>query len=212
VNIFGIGGAELVVIVLIMLIVAGPQRMARWAIVLGRWTGQLRRWWEQTVDIVQSEINEAGLDVQIPKEPPTRQNLNTWAQQVMKPLVEPIEDPAQKIKQEIDDEIKKTRAAARLDSTLDKHIKSNPQREPTAVPAAHSRTPASLTDASPADGAAAKGAPANGSEAGTASETAANGAAAEFGTWGGADAQQKPPQTPSAFGTWAQKPSEDRED
>ena len=32
-NIFGIGGAEFIVILIIMLIIAGPKRMATWAVI-----------------------------------------------------------------------------------------------------------------------------------------------------------------------------------
>jgi Sec-independent protein translocase protein TatA len=100
-NIFGIGGAELVLIFLIMLIVAGPQRMIRWAYWLGVYTGKLRKMWAQTMSVVQQEIDAAGVDIQLPKEMPTRQNMGQVARQVMKPLTNEFEKAAKSVEQEL---------------------------------------------------------------------------------------------------------------
>ncbi|MCS6835768.1 MAG: twin-arginine translocase TatA/TatE family subunit [Anaerolineae bacterium] len=89
-NIFGIGGAELVLILLIALVVAGPKRMIEWAYHLGRWVAKLRQMWSQMMDVVQQEVDAAGLDVKLPKELPTRQSLNQTINQAMKPLTDPL--------------------------------------------------------------------------------------------------------------------------
>ncbi len=90
-NFFGIGGTELVLIVLIMLIVAGPKRMIQWAYVLGVWVGKARTMWQQAVDVLQKEMDEAGVNVQLPKEPPTRQTLTRVVSDVVKPYTQELE-------------------------------------------------------------------------------------------------------------------------
>jgi Sec-independent protein secretion pathway components len=74
-NILGIGGPELILILLIMLIVAGPKRMIAWAYTLGKYIARFRRMWEETVDVLQKEFDEAGVDIKVPRELPTRANL-----------------------------------------------------------------------------------------------------------------------------------------
>ena len=90
-NFFGIGGTELVVIALIMLIVAGPKRMIRWAYVLGVWVGRARTLWQQAVEALQKEMDEAGVNVQLPKEPPTRQTITRMVSDVVKPYTQELE-------------------------------------------------------------------------------------------------------------------------
>ncbi|PMB48375.1 hypothetical protein CEN41_01225 [Fischerella thermalis CCMEE 5330] len=90
-NFFGIGGTELVLIVLIMLIVAGPKRMIQWAYVLGVWVGKARIMWQQAVDVLQKEMDEAGVNVQLPKEPPTRQSLARMVNDAVKPYTQDLE-------------------------------------------------------------------------------------------------------------------------
>lgn len=90
-NFFGIGGTELVLIVLIMLIVAGPKRMIQWAYVLGLWVGKARTMWQQAVEVLQKEMDEAGVNVQLPKEPPTRQNITRMVNDAVKPYTQKLE-------------------------------------------------------------------------------------------------------------------------
>ena len=96
-NIFGIGGMELGLILVIMLIVAGPKRMIQWAYVVGTYTAKFRKMWEETVDYIQKEVDEAGLDVQVPKELPTRANINREISKVMKPVTAPVEDALKEV-------------------------------------------------------------------------------------------------------------------
>jgi len=99
VNIFGVGGAELVLIFVIMLVVAGPQRMIRWAYVIGQYVGKFRIVWEQMVDMMQDEVDAAGLDVKLPKDIPTRQSLAQTANQLIKPYAESMEKSFDEVKQ-----------------------------------------------------------------------------------------------------------------
>jgi len=54
---------DLLIILIIMLVVAGPKRMVQWAYTIGRYTAQLRAMFQETMNAVQKEIDEAGLDV-----------------------------------------------------------------------------------------------------------------------------------------------------
>jgi Sec-independent protein translocase protein TatA len=74
-NIFGIGGAELVLILIIMLVIAGPKRMIQWAYVLGKYVAVLQQMWSQAAATLQKEFDAAGVEVQVPKELPTKADL-----------------------------------------------------------------------------------------------------------------------------------------
>ncbi len=108
-NIFGIGGAELVLIILIMLVVAGPQRMIRWAYHLGRYTAILRRQWSQMMDVVQKEVDAAGLDVQVPRDLPNRQNVSKFIQDAAKPWADPVEKTVKEVTQPMKDAMQDVR-------------------------------------------------------------------------------------------------------
>ncbi len=64
-NIFGIGPTELVLVLLIMLMVAGPKRMARWAYVMGIYVGKLREMWGETSAVLKKELAEAGIEPEV---------------------------------------------------------------------------------------------------------------------------------------------------
>ncbi len=101
-NIFGVGGAELIAILVIMLVFAGPKRMIHWSYLLGQYVAKFRVIWSQTVDLVQKEFDEAGVDIKLPKEPPTRQNLNRSLGEAMKPMTKPIQDSIDEVKKDVD--------------------------------------------------------------------------------------------------------------
>jgi Sec-independent protein translocase protein TatA len=118
VNIFGIGGAELVLIFVIMLIVAGPKRMIRWAYVMGTYVGKLRRMWEEVVDMMQKEADDAGLDIKIPKELPTKAGITKLVADAVKPYADEIKKPIEEIKAPLRDTM--TEANALMKETQDK--------------------------------------------------------------------------------------------
>ncbi|MBZ0284225.1 MAG: hypothetical protein K8L97_26030 [Anaerolineae bacterium] len=95
-DILGIGGAELIAILIVMLVVAGPKRMIQWAYVLGTYMAKLRAMWAEVMSAVQQELKESGVDVELPKELPKHGNLNRQfnqqVQKVMSPVTKPIED------------------------------------------------------------------------------------------------------------------------
>ncbi|GAB4508415.1 MAG: hypothetical protein OHK0046_00720 [Anaerolineae bacterium] len=96
-NILGIGGWELAVIFIIMLIVAGPKRMIHWSYILGRYLGQLRILWRQMVDVVQQEFDASGVDVKLPKDIPTRSSVNKMARDALRPVQEPLEQALREV-------------------------------------------------------------------------------------------------------------------
>lgn len=47
-DILGIGGWELVAIIIIMLVVAGPKRMIQWSYTAGKYVAIMRKMWAET--------------------------------------------------------------------------------------------------------------------------------------------------------------------
>jgi Sec-independent protein translocase protein TatA len=92
-DILGIGGWELVAIFVIMLIVAGPKRMIGWSYTLGRYVGMAKDMWAQTARQLEKELKDSGVDVELPKDIPTRQTLNSTIVKAMTSVSKPISDP-----------------------------------------------------------------------------------------------------------------------
>lgn len=107
-NIFGIGGAELIIILVLMLIVAGPKRMIAWAYVLGTYLAKLRALWAETSKYLQQEFDNAGVDIQVPKDLPTRANITREIGRAISPVTKPIQDAID----EVDGEVKQARRLA----------------------------------------------------------------------------------------------------
>jgi Sec-independent protein translocase protein TatA len=116
-EIFGVGGAELVAILIIMLIVAGPKRMIQWAYVLGQYTSKARAMWAETMTYVQKELKEAGMDVELPKEIPTRGSLNSQISQQVQKAVAPISKPLQETLDAAKTEVKQIKTEATIPDT-----------------------------------------------------------------------------------------------
>lgn len=107
-NIFGIGGAELVLIIIIMLVVAGPQRMIRWMYVLGRYVAVLQRMWSETAATLQKEFDDAGVDIKVPEKMPTRGDLTRTFTSAMAPVTKPLEEVGKEIQSDMDNVRKAT--------------------------------------------------------------------------------------------------------
>lgn len=110
-NIFGIGGAELVLIFMIMLVVAGPKRMIRWAYFLGQQVGRLRKMWAEVVDVMQKEVDAAGLDVEIPRDLPTRATMTKFIRDVAKPYTDPMQATLNEVGQPVQETMQETSQA-----------------------------------------------------------------------------------------------------
>jgi Sec-independent protein translocase protein TatA len=102
-ELFGVGGLELVAILVIMLVVAGPKRMIQWSYTLGKYMAVLRRMWAETAASLQKELDSAGVDVQVPKDIPTRQTLKTEIARMATPLTKPFQEGMDSVKTEIED-------------------------------------------------------------------------------------------------------------
>lgn len=180
-NILGVGAWELVAILLIMLVFAGPKRMIHWSYVLGQHVAKFRKIWSETVDLVQKEFDEAGVDIKLPKEPPTRKGLNRAVTDAVKPMTNPMQDTL--------DEVKKD-----LDSVKDVTDTLN-EKKPASLPAPKNNKPKPKADES-GKKAETKPAPA------TVGAEAAN----AMGTWGGkvSDPASSPANGNSSdLGTWS---------
>ena len=101
-DILGVGGWEIVAILLIMLIVAGPKRMISWSYTLGKYVSQLRRMWADTAQMLQKEFDDAGVDVQVPKDIPTRGDLNRELGRALTPVTKPFQETMNAAKKELD--------------------------------------------------------------------------------------------------------------
>lgn len=112
-DILGVGGWEIVAILLIMLIVAGPKRMISWSYTLGKYVSQLRRMWADTAQMLQKEFDDAGVDVQVPKDIPTRGDLNREIGRALTPVTKPFQETMNAAKKEVDS----TKQAMSLGST-----------------------------------------------------------------------------------------------
>lgn len=95
-EILGIGGWEIVAILLLLLIVAGPKRMIAWSYTLGKYLAILRGMWAETAAMLQKELRQAGLDVEVPKEPPTKstitRTITTTITKAAAPVTEPLRE------------------------------------------------------------------------------------------------------------------------
>ncbi len=95
-EIFGVGTPELIAILIIMLIVAGPKRMIQWAYILGQYTAKLRKMWSEAMVYMQKELDDAGMNVELPKEIPTRatiaREITRMGEEAMSPVTTPIQD------------------------------------------------------------------------------------------------------------------------
>ena len=111
-EILGVGGAEFVAILIIMLIVAGPKRMIQWAYILGKYTAKARAMWAESMTYLQKEFEQAGLEVELPKEPPTRGSLNRQLTQQVGKAFSPITNPVKEALDETSAEINQLKKQA----------------------------------------------------------------------------------------------------
>ena len=185
-NVFGVGAWELVAILLIMLVFAGPKRMIHWSYVLGQHVAKFRKIWSETVDLVQKEFDEAGVDIKLPKEPPTRKSLNRSLTDAVKPMTNPIQDSLDEVKQDMNafkevseslNDNKPAPAASASKSKAAKRSGSVKSLEKRAKPEAPKEQAAPLAMGTWGGGAPTAASPAAG----------ANGNAVDLGAWSKSD-------------------------
>jgi Sec-independent protein translocase protein TatA len=120
-NIFGVGSAEFVLILIIAMIVAGPKRLIEWSYIAGRYIGQLKVLWGQMVESLQQDLNEAGVDIKLPKELPNRSNVHKIAGEALRPLAGPMQQAMKDYEAEVkklDDGIKELADEAKVEASL----------------------------------------------------------------------------------------------
>lgn len=94
-ELFGVGGVEFLLIIVIAMVVAGPKRVVQWAYYAGKFFARVRKIWGEMMMVIQKEINAAGIDVELPKTPPTRQSISQTTRDLLKPYTKEL-DEAQK--------------------------------------------------------------------------------------------------------------------
>jgi Sec-independent protein translocase protein TatA len=129
-NLFGIGGAELVVILVIMLVVAGPKRMIQWTYQLGRLVSKAQKMWRETAILLQKEFDAAGVEIEVPQNIPTRDDLKKQVMKMAAPVTNPITDTAR----EIDRELKQDVDNLRLSTQIDPARKKPPMPKSVTLP------------------------------------------------------------------------------
>jgi Sec-independent protein translocase protein TatA len=95
------GEVELLAILVIMLIVLGPRGMARWAYTFGQYTAKMRRMWTEAMTLLQKEFKDAGIDVDLPKEVPTRRTLNKQVTKALGSVTRPVQDTLDEVNTEL---------------------------------------------------------------------------------------------------------------
>ncbi len=100
-NILGVGGPELIIILVMMLVIAGPKRMVKWAYVMGQYVARFRRMWAETVDVLQKEFDDAGVEFQIPRDMPTRGSLNKEASKLLGTVTDPVKETLDQVNTEV---------------------------------------------------------------------------------------------------------------
>ena len=124
-EILGIGMPELIAILIGMLVIAGPQRMFRWAYTLGRYAGKLQGWWREAASALQQEMDASGVNVTIPKDIPTRQTLQRDKRRAFNNLQSPAQEPLRALKSEMN-------AALKLEAS-DQGVTRSPNARESAV-------------------------------------------------------------------------------
>jgi Sec-independent protein translocase protein TatA len=168
-DILGIGGWELVAVILIMLIVAGPKRMIQWSYTAGKYVAMLRKMWAETAQQIQKEFDDAGVDVKVPKDLPTRATIGKEISRAMLPVTKPIQDSLNETKSEIDSV--KEEAGIKPKPATNPKMVPQPKTTPKPVTAETPETP----PAPAINSAATEPVPSNGNGNGT--------SAPDFGTW-----------------------------
>lgn len=196
-NILGIGGPELILILLLMLIIAGPKRMLQWSYVMGKWVAKFRVMWSQTVDMVQKEFDAAGVDVKLPKTPPTRKSLTKMVEDAVAPANDPLRKTLDDVKADINQIDEDINQATFTTYTSKKVANLSSKKASAETP----KTPAEQVSASAMSTWAGSGVQAKngagGSQNGSATTTASPPSEANFGSWSGTASKPSDAPTPS---------------
>ena len=100
-EILGIGGWEIALILILLLIVAGPKRMIAWSYTLGRYLAVVRNMWAETAAQLQKELKQSGVDVEIPKDIPSRGSINSMITSTVTKMAAPVTDPLKETQKQL---------------------------------------------------------------------------------------------------------------
>ncbi|MBN1564486.1 MAG: hypothetical protein JXA10_11645 [Anaerolineae bacterium] len=62
-GIFGVGLAEVLIVLLAMFVIGGPKNTAKWARQLGLWMRQLRQYWAQMMAEIEADLGDDGKEL-----------------------------------------------------------------------------------------------------------------------------------------------------
>lgn len=62
-GIFGVGVSEIIIVLLILFVVGGPENTVKWARELGRWIRKARQMWTSVVKELESDLGEDGKEI-----------------------------------------------------------------------------------------------------------------------------------------------------
>ena len=142
-NILGVGGSELIIIFVIMLLIAGPKRMIKWAYIMGQYIAKFRRMWAETVDVLQHEFDEAGVDIKVPRDLPTRSSLNQQAAKALGSVTAPVKETLDQVNEEVKTIKTSTATAAQTANATARGTNGRTTQKPAA---SVKRPPAATTD------------------------------------------------------------------
>jgi len=91
--------------------------MVQWAYILGTYMAKARTMWAETMSYVQKELNEAGMDVELPKNIPTRASFNSEISKQVQKAVAPISKPLQDTIDATKTEVQQIKADATITDT-----------------------------------------------------------------------------------------------
>jgi Sec-independent protein translocase protein TatA len=135
-NILGIGPAELIVILVVMFMFAGPKRMVVWAYHLGRYLQQLRTMVDETWSTVRKEIEQSA-DVKLPENisdvANRRVNLLGEAGKLLDKETGGVTNSLRQDMRDVDSSLRKATSDIRQAATT-------PTNQPSTTPAATSAT------------------------------------------------------------------------
>ena len=126
-----------------MLLIAGPKRMIKWAYIMGQYVAKFRRMWAETVDVLQHEFDEAGVDIKVPRELPTRGSLNKQAAQALGSVTAPVKETLDQVNENVSTIKETTSSAAQTANSTVRGTNGRTTQKPvTSV----KRPPATPTD------------------------------------------------------------------
>jgi hypothetical protein len=103
--------------------------------------------WEETVDVLQKEFDEAGVDVKVPRELPTRANLNQHAAKALTSVTRPVQSVLDDVSGELKD-VKE--ATAQTTRKANETVSGNGTLRPVPAPRPAAPPPAPTPPAKPA--------------------------------------------------------------